>query len=151
MDYKMAQISRIAHPELSRMKDLVRFQKSEDILLPRDGLSILLDEISQRRDAEQSATTIPISTPVSTSTSTPASTGQPPSPTPTMQDQLASLNRELQVHKKANEAFQKELREIGELITQVANGDLTQRAQIHPSEMYTNISTFKLTINTMMD
>ena len=150
----MAQISRITDAELSRTKDLVQFQESEDITIPRNLLSKLIDEISERRDAETSAanttTVIPILTPTSTATSTPISTGPTPCQAST-QDQLNTLTRELQAHKRANEAFQKELREIGELITQVANGDLTQRAQIHPSEMYTNISTFKLTINTMMD
>ncbi|KAJ5849308.1 Histidine protein kinase NIK1 [Penicillium rubens] len=56
-----------------------------------------------------------------------------------------------QKHQQANEAFQKALQEIGGIITQVANGDLSMKVQIHPLEMDPEIVTFKLTINTMMD
>ncbi|KKA17194.1 DRK1 histidine kinase, partial [Rasamsonia emersonii CBS 393.64] len=61
------------------------------------------------------------------------------------------LERELRKHQQANEAFQKALREIGGIITQVANGDLSMKVQIHPMEMDPEITTFKRTINTMMD
>lgn len=61
------------------------------------------------------------------------------------------LERELWKHQQANEAFQKALREIGGIITQVANGDLSMKVQIHPLEMDPEITTFKRTINTMMD
>ncbi|KAK2744625.1 histidine kinase osmosensor [Myotisia sp. PD_48] len=61
------------------------------------------------------------------------------------------LERELRKHQQANEAFQKALREIGGIITQVANGDLSMKVQIHPLEMDPEITTFKRTINTMMD
>ncbi|GFF59163.1 hybrid signal transduction histidine kinase J [Aspergillus udagawae] len=61
------------------------------------------------------------------------------------------LERELRKHQQANEAFQKALREIGGIITQVANGDLSMKVQIHPLEMDPEIVTFKRTINTMMD
>lgn len=61
------------------------------------------------------------------------------------------LERELLKHQQANEAFQKALREIGSIITRVANGDLTMRVQIHTAEMDPEIGTFKKTINNMMD
>lgn len=61
------------------------------------------------------------------------------------------LQRELRKHQQANEAFQKALREIGAIITNVANGDLSMKVQIHPVEMDPEITTFKRTINTMMD
>lgn len=61
------------------------------------------------------------------------------------------LERELRKHQQANEAFQKALREIGGIITQVANGDLSMKVQIHPLEMDPEITSFKRTINTMMD
>ncbi|KAF3005317.1 histidine kinase osmosensor [Penicillium rubens] len=66
-------------------------------------------------------------------------------------DDVVLLERELQKHQQANEAFQKALQEIGGIITQVANGDLSMKVQIHPLEMDPEIVTFKLTINTMMD
>ncbi|KMU80156.1 sensor protein gacS [Coccidioides immitis RMSCC 3703] len=61
------------------------------------------------------------------------------------------LERELKKHQQANEAFQKALREIGGIITQVANGDLSMKVQIHQLEMDPEITSFKRTINTMMD
>jgi osomolarity two-component system sensor histidine kinase NIK1 len=61
------------------------------------------------------------------------------------------MNQEVERRQRMNEAFQKALREIGGIITQVANGDLSMRVQIHPLELDPDISTFKATINTMMD
>ena len=66
-------------------------------------------------------------------------------------EDIGTLERELRKHQQANEAFQKALREIGGIITQVANGDLSMRVQIQASEMDAEIVTFKRTINTMMD
>ena len=66
-------------------------------------------------------------------------------------EDVSLLERELHKHQQANEAFQKALREIGGIITQVANGDLSMRVQIQASEMDPQIATFKMTINTMMD
>ncbi|KAF8866511.1 hypothetical protein BDZ45DRAFT_578578 [Acephala macrosclerotiorum] len=64
---------------------------------------------------------------------------------------VATLERELKKHQQANEAFQKALREIGEIITAVARGDLSKKVQIHSVEMDPEITTFKRVINTMMD
>jgi osomolarity two-component system, sensor histidine kinase NIK1 len=66
-------------------------------------------------------------------------------------ENVGILERELRKHQQANEAFQKALREIGDIITQVANGDLSKRVQIQAAEMDEEIATFKVTINTMMD
>ena len=66
-------------------------------------------------------------------------------------DGIGKLQRELLKHQQANEAFQKALKEIGTIITNVANGDLSQKVQIHLVEMDPEIATFKRTINTMMD
>jgi len=66
-------------------------------------------------------------------------------------EDVGLLERELRKHQQANEAFQKALREIGTIITQVANGDLSKRVQIQASEMDDEIAAFKVTINTMMD
>ncbi len=66
-------------------------------------------------------------------------------------EDVGVLERELRKHQQANEAFQKALREIGGIITQVANGDLSMRVQIQAYEMDAEIATFKRTINTMMD
>ena len=66
-------------------------------------------------------------------------------------EDVDKLRRELHKHQQANEAFQKALREIGRVITKVANGDLEQKLTINPLEMDPEITTFKETINKMMD
>ena len=66
-------------------------------------------------------------------------------------EDIGKLQRELQKHQQANEAFQKALKEIGTIITNVANGDLSHKVLIHTVEMDPEITTFKMTINTMMD
>ena len=67
------------------------------------------------------------------------------------QKEIVTVQRELKKHQQANEAFQKAFREIGTIITNVANGDLGHKVQIHDVEMDPEIVTFKKTINTMMD
>ncbi len=66
-------------------------------------------------------------------------------------EDIASLEHELHKHQQANEAFQKALQEIGIIITNIANGNLNQKVQIHKVEMDPEIATFKRTINTMID
>lgn len=66
-------------------------------------------------------------------------------------EDVSLLERELRKHQQANEAFQKALREIGEVITRVANGDLSSRVQIQNTELDHEIVNFKHTINKMMD
>ncbi|KAH6853769.1 hypothetical protein B0I37DRAFT_15141 [Chaetomium sp. MPI-CAGE-AT-0009] len=67
------------------------------------------------------------------------------------QERVATLERELWKHQKANEAFQKALREIGDIVTAVARGDLSKKVRMNSVEMDPEITTFKRTINTMMD
>ena len=64
---------------------------------------------------------------------------------------VATLERELLKHQKANEAFQKVLREIGQIVTAVARGDLTMKVRMNAVELDPEITTFKRTINAMMD
>lgn len=64
---------------------------------------------------------------------------------------VAELEKELLKYRKANEAFQKVLREIGQIVTAVARGDLTMKVQMNADELDPEINTFKLTINDMMD
>ncbi|KAI1083249.1 hypothetical protein F5B20DRAFT_568888 [Whalleya microplaca] len=66
-------------------------------------------------------------------------------------ERVAALERELWKHQKANEAFQKALREIGEIVTAVARGDLTMKVRMNTVELDPEITAFKRTINTMMD
>lgn len=61
------------------------------------------------------------------------------------------LDRELTKSQNANRAFQKALREIGEVVIAVAQGDLSKKVTIHEQEMDPEIVKFKETINTMMD
>ncbi|KAH7111408.1 hypothetical protein EDB81DRAFT_894400 [Dactylonectria macrodidyma] len=67
------------------------------------------------------------------------------------QERIVTLERELWKYQKANEAFQKALREIGEIVTAVARGDLTMKVRMNTVEMDPEITTFKRTINAMMD
>ena len=62
-----------------------------------------------------------------------------------------ALKRELAKHQQANMAFQKALREIGNIVTAVANGDLSKKVFIHSKELDPEITSFKRTINTMVD
>ncbi len=75
--------------------------------------------------------------------------------TSSMQDMkengLMKIEREISKLRQTNMAFGKAIKEIGTIITNVANGDLSQRVQIHATEMDPDIATFKRTINTMMD
>lgn len=61
------------------------------------------------------------------------------------------LKRELVKNQQANLAFQKALREIGSIITAVANGDLSKKVLIHAKELDPEITKFKRTINRMVD
>jgi osomolarity two-component system sensor histidine kinase NIK1 len=60
---------------------------------------------------------------------------------------VETLERELKKHQQANEAFQKALREIGEIVTAVAKGDLSKKVLIHAKELDPEISKFKKVIN----
>lgn len=66
-------------------------------------------------------------------------------------DAIATLKREIDKHSQINATYQKTLREIGQIITNVANGDLNQKVLIHATEKDEEISKFKITINTMVD
>ncbi|KAJ9668359.1 histidine kinase osmosensor [Coniosporium apollinis] len=66
-------------------------------------------------------------------------------------EDIGALKRELGKHQQANLAFQKALREIGSIVTAVANGDLSKKVLIHAKELDPEITTFKRTINKMVD
>lgn len=65
--------------------------------------------------------------------------------------EIDAIKRELAKHQQANMAFQKALREIGNIVTAVAAGDLSKKVLIHAKELDPEITTFKKTINTMVD
>lgn len=58
-------------------------------------------------------------------------------------ERVITLERELRKHQQANEAFQKALREIGEIVTAVAKGDLSKKVLIHAIELDPEITVFK--------
>jgi osomolarity two-component system sensor histidine kinase NIK1 len=66
-------------------------------------------------------------------------------------EDIGALKRELGKHQQANLAFQKALREIGNIVTAVAMGDLSKKVLIHAKEMDPEIMNFKRTINKMVD
>lgn len=61
------------------------------------------------------------------------------------------LRKELSKNQQANLAYRKILKDIGTIVTNVANGDLSCKVQINEVEIDDEIRDFKLTINTMMD
>jgi osomolarity two-component system sensor histidine kinase NIK1 len=65
--------------------------------------------------------------------------------------ELDCMEEELRKAQEMNKAFQKALQEIGKIITEVANGNLSTKVPVHPLEMNSDIITFKITMNTMLD
>ncbi|GAM83089.1 hypothetical protein ANO11243_010750 [Dothideomycetidae sp. 11243] len=61
------------------------------------------------------------------------------------------LKRELSKNQQINMTYQKVLREIGSIVTAVANGDLSKKVLISAKERDPEIATFKRTINRMVD
>lgn len=64
---------------------------------------------------------------------------------------IDQLKREIEKNAQINATYQKVLREIGTIITAVANGDLSKKVLIHATEKDPEISKFKHTINKMVD
>ncbi|KAJ5609279.1 CheY-like superfamily [Penicillium herquei] len=119
------EMSRAADVDLFQARAALQHQQSPEVSVPREFISQIVEELIQCREAHSSIAEI--------------------------ERECSHLRKELRKHTHINEAFQKELREIGEIITQVAHGDLSQRARMHPLEISPDIATFKQTINTMMD
>lgn len=66
-------------------------------------------------------------------------------------EDVETLKRELSKNQQINASYQKVLREIGSIITAVANGDLSKKVLINAKERDPEIATFKHTINKMVD
>ncbi|KAJ5697011.1 hypothetical protein N7455_000084 [Penicillium solitum] len=115
----------VSDADLMQARAALQHQQSPEVSVPREFISLIVDELIYRRESHSFIAEI--------------------------EHERSNLRKELLKHIHINEAFQKELREIGEIITQVAHGDLSQRARMHPLEMSPDIATFKQTINTMMD
>ncbi|KAJ5103188.1 CheY-like superfamily [Penicillium argentinense] len=115
----------VSDADLSQARAALQHQQSPEVSVPREFISLIVDELIYRRESHSSVAEI--------------------------EHECSHLRNELRKHTHINEAFQKELRSIGEIITQVAHGDLSQRARMHPLEMSPDIAAFKQTINTMMD
>ncbi|KAK4862840.1 hypothetical protein LT330_002973 [Penicillium expansum] len=115
----------VSDADLMQARAALQHQQSPEVSVPREFISLIVDELIYRRESHSFIAEI--------------------------EHERSNLRKELRKHTHINEAFQKELREIGEIITQVAHGDLSQRARMHPLEMSPDIATFKQTINTMMD
>lgn len=64
---------------------------------------------------------------------------------------IDQLKREIEKNAQINATYQKVLKEIGTIITAVANGDLSKKVLIHSTEKDPEIARFKSTINTMVD
>lgn len=66
-------------------------------------------------------------------------------------ESVGQLKREIEKNTQINATYQKVLREIGTIITAVANGDLSKKVLIHATEKDPEIAKFKHTINKMVD
>ena len=64
---------------------------------------------------------------------------------------IEQLKREIEKNAQINATYQQVLREIGTIITAVANGDLSKKVLIHATEKDPEIARFKHTINRMVD
>ena len=64
---------------------------------------------------------------------------------------IEQLKREIEKNAQINATYQKVLKDIGTIITAVANGDLSKKVLIHTTEKDPEIARFKLTINRMID
>nr|OQO26823.1 hypothetical protein B0A51_06484 [Rachicladosporium sp. CCFEE 5018] len=64
---------------------------------------------------------------------------------------IEQLKREIEKNVQINATYQKVLKEIGTIITAVANGDLSKKVLVHAMEKDPEIAKFKHTINTMVD
>ncbi|CAL5875239.1 uncharacterized protein PFLUO_LOCUS9543 [Penicillium psychrofluorescens] len=115
----------VSDADLLQARAALQHQQNPEISAPREFISLIVEELIHRRESQSSLADIEL--------------------------ECSQLRKELRKHTHVNEAFQKELGEIGEIITQVAHGDLSQRARLHPLEISPDIATFKQTINTMMD
>lgn len=115
----------ISDDDLFRGRAALQDQQSPEILVPREFLSAILEELIKRRASYTSVAEI--------------------------DRDCSHLRKELRKQTQINEVYQKELLEIGDITTQLARGDFSRRARMHPLEMSPDIATFKQTVNTMLD
>lgn len=91
----------VSDADLMQARAALQHQQSPEVSVPREFISLIVDELIYRRESH--------------------------SFTAEIEHERSNLQKELRKQTHINEAFQKELREIGEIITQVAHGDLSQR------------------------
>ncbi|KAJ5240451.1 CheY-like superfamily [Penicillium citrinum] len=115
----------VSNDDLLQARAALQHQQSPVISVPRDFLSPIIEELIYLRESHSSVAEI--------------------------ERECSHLRKELRKQAHLNETFRKELSEIGDIITQVAHEDLSQRARMHPLEISSDIATFKQTINTTMD
>lgn len=115
----------VSDDNLLQIQAALQHKQSSQMSVPRDFFSPILEELIYSRESDSSVAEI--------------------------EHECSHLRKELRKQTHITEAFQKDLRGIGDIITQVACGDLSQRVRIDPLEMSPDITNFKQTINTMVD
>ena len=110
----------ISGEELGHVRDFVQKQ-AEDIRTHKE----IISDVSKRLDVQQEKAEQTF--------------------TKVEEEDIRQIRRELLKHQQANLAFQKALKEIGSIITNVANGDLSHKVLIHKVEMDPEITKFKQT------
>lgn len=127
--------------------------KQPDVAHTRCLLSALLNKVEfQQNEIElQRATVLALENDLAAARSTISAITDSINPNERRFIDTDLLDRELTKSQNANRAFQKALREIGEVVIAVAQGDLSKKVIVHNQEMDPEIVKFKETINTMMD
>lgn len=127
--------------------------KQQDIAHTKSLLSALLNKVEfQQNEIElQRATVLALENDLAAARSTISAITDSINPNERRFIDIDLLDRELTKSQNANRAFQKALREIGEVVIAVAQGDLSKKVIVHNQEMDPEIVKFKETINTMMD
>ncbi|KAK5130875.1 hypothetical protein LTR08_001596 [Meristemomyces frigidus] len=122
-----AQTRQLTEEQFSFLREHIN-QQAEEIKSQRD----FIDGIKSQLNTQQSATKAALDTLGNSSS-------------------IEQLKREIEKNAQINATYQKVLREIGTIITAVANGDLSKKVLIHVTEKDPEIARFKHTINKMVD
>ena len=122
-----AQTRQLTEEQLSSLREHID-QQAQEIKSQRD----FIDGIKSQLNTQQSATKAALDTLGNSSS-------------------IEQLKREIEKNAQINATYQKVLREIGTIITAVANGDLSKKVLIHTTEKDPEIARFKHTINKMVD
>jgi osomolarity two-component system sensor histidine kinase NIK1 len=117
----------LTEEQFAYLRDM--FEQQETEIRAQKGV---IDDIKSQMEQQQTATKQALET-----------LGNSPS--------IDQMKREIDKNSQINATYQKVLKDIGTIITAVANGDLSKKVLIHATEKDPEIARFKQTINRMID